>query len=58
LRRNYAEHAKEMKHDMAGHFMKPDTALKRKNMPFFLPIPMKCTQNRDCPSHQQEWEKH
>ena len=38
--RNYAEHAKEMKHDIPDKpviFMKPDTALKRKNMPFFLP---------------------
>ena len=38
--RNYAEHAKEMKHDIPDKpviFLKPDTALKRKNMPFFLP---------------------
>jgi len=38
--RNYAEHAKEMKHEIPDKpviFMKPDTALKRKNMPFFLP---------------------
>jgi 2-keto-4-pentenoate hydratase/2-oxohepta-3-ene-1,7-dioic acid hydratase in catechol pathway len=38
--RNYAEHAKEMKHDIPDKpviFMKPDTALKRKNMPFFYP---------------------
>src|SRR5215475_1136592 len=38
--RNYAEHAKEMHHDIPDKpvvFMKPDTALKRKNLPFFLP---------------------
>ncbi len=38
--RNYAEHAKEMNHaveDKPVIFIKPDTALKRKNMPFFLP---------------------
>lgn len=38
--RNYAEHAKEMKHDIPDKpviFMKPDTALKRKNIPFFFP---------------------
>jgi 2-keto-4-pentenoate hydratase/2-oxohepta-3-ene-1,7-dioic acid hydratase in catechol pathway len=38
--RNYAEHAREMNHDIPDKpviFMKPDTALKRKNLPFFLP---------------------
>lgn len=38
--RNYAEHAKEMHHDIPDKpvvFMKPDTALKRNKMPFFLP---------------------
>ncbi len=38
--RNYAEHAKEMHHAVEDNpviFMKPDTALKRKNLPFFLP---------------------
>jgi 2-keto-4-pentenoate hydratase/2-oxohepta-3-ene-1,7-dioic acid hydratase in catechol pathway len=38
--RNYAEHAKEMNHDLPDKpvvFMKPDTALKRKALPFFHP---------------------
>ena len=38
--RNYAEHAKELKNaipDKPVLFLKPDTALKRKKMPFFLP---------------------
>jgi 2-keto-4-pentenoate hydratase/2-oxohepta-3-ene-1,7-dioic acid hydratase in catechol pathway len=38
--RNYAEHAREMKHEVPEKpvlFMKPQTALKRKNLPFFLP---------------------
>ncbi|MBA2423419.1 MAG: fumarylacetoacetate hydrolase family protein [Chitinophagales bacterium] len=38
--RNYAEHARELKNDIPDKpiiFIKPDTALKRKTMPFFLP---------------------
>ncbi|MBA2406526.1 MAG: fumarylacetoacetate hydrolase family protein [Chitinophagales bacterium] len=38
--RNYAEHAKELKNEIPDKpviFIKPDTALKRKTMPFFLP---------------------
>ncbi|MBA3647569.1 MAG: fumarylacetoacetate hydrolase family protein [Chitinophagales bacterium] len=38
--RNYAEHAKELQNalpDKPVIFMKPDTALKRKKLPFFLP---------------------
>jgi 2-keto-4-pentenoate hydratase/2-oxohepta-3-ene-1,7-dioic acid hydratase in catechol pathway len=38
--RNYAEHAKELKNEIPDApviFIKPDTALKRKSMPFFLP---------------------
>ena len=38
--RNYAEHARELKNEIPDQpvlFIKPDTALKRKAMPFFLP---------------------
>jgi 2-keto-4-pentenoate hydratase/2-oxohepta-3-ene-1,7-dioic acid hydratase in catechol pathway len=38
--RNYAEHAKEMKSEVPTEpvfFMKPETALVRDNMPFYLP---------------------
>ncbi len=38
--RNYAAHAAEMNHDIPDQpifFLKPATALKRKNLPFFLP---------------------
>ena len=38
--RNYAEHAKELKNEIPDKpviFIKPDTALKRKKLPFFLP---------------------
>lgn len=38
--RNYAAHAREMQHvvpEQPVFFLKPDTALKRKNLPFFLP---------------------
>jgi 2-keto-4-pentenoate hydratase/2-oxohepta-3-ene-1,7-dioic acid hydratase in catechol pathway len=38
--RNYAEHAKELKHELPKvpvFFLKPETALVRSNRPFFLP---------------------
>ncbi|MCS6916333.1 MAG: fumarylacetoacetate hydrolase family protein [Chitinophagales bacterium] len=38
--RNYAAHARELNNDLPQQpvlFLKPDTALKRKNLPFFLP---------------------
>lgn len=38
--RNYADHARELKNEIPDKpvlFMKPDTALKRKKLPFFLP---------------------
>ncbi|MCS6990786.1 MAG: fumarylacetoacetate hydrolase family protein [Chitinophagales bacterium] len=38
--RNYLAHAQELGHDKPTEpvlFLKPDTALKRKNLPFFLP---------------------
>ncbi len=40
IARNYAEHARELKNDIPDKpviFIKPDTAYKRKKLPFFLP---------------------